>query len=109
MVVVCRSRELLILMPPRKQTKKRNRKAKPGTKGLALAECRLEAMDRPTADLVSAVEQNGGVWSEPIKSRLVRTPFCWPFYPSMPWPPRYSCATFSLGICHSVAVALFPR
>jgi ParB family chromosome partitioning protein len=62
-------------MPPRKQTKKRNRKAKPGTKGLVPAECRLEAMDRPTADLASAVEQNRGwvigTYKEPLGAHAV--------------------------------------
>src|SRR5246500_3271927 len=47
-------------MPAAKKTRKRNRKAKPKTKGLIPAESRLETMDRQMADLASTVEQSGG-------------------------------------------------
>jgi ParB family chromosome partitioning protein len=70
-----RSTELLFRMPVRKQTKKRNRKAKPGSKGLIPAECRSEAMDRASADLASAVEQTGGcligTYKEPLGGHSV--------------------------------------
>src|SRR6516225_6241846 len=62
-------------MPARKQTKKRSRKAKPGSKGLIPAECRIEAMDRPTAELGSAVEESGGcvigTYKEPLGAHSV--------------------------------------
>ena len=62
-------------MPAKKQPKKRNRKAKPGTKGLLPAECVLQAMDRPTADLASAVEKTGGcvigTYKEPLGAHSV--------------------------------------
>jgi ParB family transcriptional regulator, chromosome partitioning protein len=65
-------------MPARKQskqTKKRSRKAKPSTKGLVPAECRLEAVDQPIAALVSTIEQNGGcvigTYKEPLGAHSV--------------------------------------
>jgi ParB family chromosome partitioning protein len=70
-----RSTELLFRMPVRKQTKKRNRKAKPGSKGLMPAECRLEAMDRATAELGSTAEKGGGcvigTYREPLGAHSV--------------------------------------
>jgi ParB family chromosome partitioning protein len=68
-------KELVFRMPARKQTKKRSRKAKPGSKGLIPAECRLEAPDRPTAELMSAVEEIGGfvigTYREPLGAHSV--------------------------------------
>jgi ParB family chromosome partitioning protein len=65
----------LFRMPARKQTKKRSRKAKPGSKGLIPAECRLEAMDLPTSELASAVETSGacviGTYREPLGAHSV--------------------------------------
>lgn len=57
-------------MPKRAPAKRRPRKAKPGTKGLGPAECRLEKPEGPVAEVAELIEKAGGCvvgsYNEPL-------------------------------------------
>ena len=57
-------------MPKRAPTKRRPRKAKPGTKGLGPAECRFEKLEGAAAEVAGLIEKAGGCvvgfYNEPL-------------------------------------------
>lgn len=57
-------------MPKRAPAKRRPRKAKPGTKGLGPAECRLEKLEGAAAQVAELIEKSGGCvvgfYNEPL-------------------------------------------
>ena len=70
-----------VAMVKRAPARRRPRKAKPGTKGLAPGESRLEKVEGPAAEALATVEKAGGTVIAMYREPLGGHPCCWQFCP----------------------------